>query len=107
MSQASITSRAIEIIRQDNVGIQLNWTGTPTGTFDFQVSVDHKEDSNGVVMEEGNWVSIPLTTPITAAGSPDSAYVDFNQLSAAYMRVVYTKTSGSGTLDGFIAAKGV
>lgn len=104
---ASSTSAIIEIKQQDNIGIQLNWTGTPVGAFDVQISIDHEQDMNGNVTVAGNWVSLGLSPAISAAGSADSAYVDLNQMSASYIRVVYNRTSGTGTLNGFITAKGV
>lgn len=107
MSLSSITSSAIETKYQDNIGIQLNWTGTPTGTFDFQVSMDHSQDINGNIKVAGTWVSLPVNPIVAPAGGASSAYVDFNQLSTPYIRVVYTRTSGSGTLQGYTIAKGV
>jgi hypothetical protein len=104
---ANITSAITEIRNQDNVGIQLNWTGTPVGTFSVQVSIDHAQDANGNVTVPGSWTSLALNPAITAAGGPDTAYIDLNQMSASYIRVVYARTSGSGTLNAFITAKGV
>jgi hypothetical protein len=104
---ATFTSPITEIKLQDNVGIQLNWTGAPVGTFDVQVSMDHKQDANGNVTVVGNWISLALSPAIIAAAVPDTAYIDLNQLSAPYIRVVYTRTSGTGVLNMFITAKGV
>ena len=104
---ASFTSDPQEIKLQDNIGIQLDWTGTPTGTWAFQISADFKKDINGNILNAGHWISLPLSPAIVAAGAADDAYVDFNQLSAAYIRVVYTAVSGSGTVNGYIVAKGV
>jgi len=103
----SLTSPVVEIRNQDNVGIQLHWTGAPVGDFDFQISSDHAQDSQGNVTNAGNWVSLPLSPAISAAGSSDDAYVDLNQMSAMYCRVVYTRTSGTGSLSGVIVAKGI
>lgn len=103
----SLTSPVVEIRNQDNVGIQLHWTGAPVGDFDFQVSSDHVQDSQGNVTNAGNWVSLPLSPAISAAGSADDAYVDLNQMSAMYCRIVYTRTSGTGSLSGVIVAKGI
>lgn len=103
----SITSSAVEVKLQDNVGVQLHWTGTPTGTFAIQVSMDHREDIEGNIVVAGHWVSLILNPTVSAAGSADDAYVDLNQLSAMYIRIVYTASGGSGTLDAFINAKGV
>lgn len=103
----SKTSTPVEIKLQDNVGIQLHWTGTPVGTFDFQVSSDYAKDIYGNVTNAGHWVSLGVNPAITASGAGDDAYVDLNQLSAQYIRVVYTPSSSTGTLSGVLVAKGV
>lgn len=104
---SNITSQAVSIKNQDDIGIQLNWTGTPVGTFAVQVSVDHSEDSRGNVLNAGNWVSLALSANIAASGSADQAYIELTQLSAPWIRVVYTAGSSVGTLNGFVVAKGV
>jgi hypothetical protein len=114
MSTASITSAVTNIQWLDNIGIQLNWTGSPVGDFAVQISADYAQDQEGNVTSTGNWVPLTLTylsgasmttaTSIpTTVGSP--IYLDLNQLSAPWIRVVYTKASGTGTLNGFITAK--
>jgi hypothetical protein len=105
MSQSSITSKVTNILNLDNVGIQLNWSGAPVGTFAIQVSMDYQQDAQGNVTKAGNWVSIALSPALAAAGSGDSAYADLAGLSAPWIRVVYTKTSGTGTLNAFISGK--
>lgn len=103
MSAASITSDVTDIQFLDNVGLQLQWTGSPVGTFSVQVSADYAISSiTGAVTNPGTWSTLP-PAPTTASGSP--IYIDLNQLSAPFVRVVYTKTSGSGTLQGYITAK--
>lgn len=103
----NLTSTIMEVKQQDNIGIQLNWTGTPVGTFTVLVSMDHVRDIYQNVLVAGNFISLPLSPAITASGSGDIAYIDLNQLSAAYVEVIYTRTSGTGTLNAFITAKGV
>jgi hypothetical protein len=104
---ASITSNPVEVKLQDNMGVQLHWTGAPVGVFGVQVSMDYREDAEGNVQNAGHWVSLPLSPSITASGSADDAYIDLTQLSAVYLRVTYTRTSGTGTVDAFVNAKGV
>lgn len=104
---SGITSSAVEIKSQDNVGVQLHWTGTPTGAFDIQISSNHRQDAEGNIQVPGNWISLVLNPTITASGSADDAYVDLNQMSALYMRIVYARSSGTGTLDAYVVAKGV
>lgn len=100
MSLASLTSIVPPIQWEDNVGLQLVWTGSPVGTFAVQVSLD-----------QINWATIPAsafngTYPVPGT-TTSPGYLDLNQLSASYIRVVYTRTSGTGTLNVLMAAKGV
>jgi len=104
---ASITSSPVEVKLQDNVGIQLHWTGVPVGTFSVQVSANHQQDTNGNVTQAGQWVTLPISPAVTAAGTPDDAYIDLNQLSANFVRIVYTRTSGTGSLEAYVVAKGI
>lgn len=103
----TITSAAQETKLQDNLGVQFNWTGAPVGTFGVQVSMDYHEDEFKNITNPGNWTTLPIVPIIIATGSPNTAYIDLNQLSAPYIRVFYTATSGTGTLDAFINGKGV
>lgn len=100
---ASILSNPQRIQFQDNVGIELIWTGTPTGSFTVEISIDYDPERHIA----GNWVNLPLSPSIGAVGTPDVAYIDLNQLSAPYIRVRFTRTAGTGTLDCYVAAKGV
>lgn len=105
MSAASITSAVTNIETHDNIAIQLNFTGTPVGTFAVEVSVDYERDSHGNVIDSGTWVPITLSPAPAAAGADGSILIDLNQLASPWIRVVYTKTSGTGSLDAFISAK--
>jgi hypothetical protein len=107
MSLASLTSSVFETKLQDNIGIQVNFTGTPTGAFAVQVSLDYEVATGGRVLNPGTWNSLPLSPAVTASGSAGSAYIGINQLAAPYVRVVYTRTSGSGTLQIYGTGKGV
>lgn len=103
---ASITSAVTEIKYQDNIGFQAIWTGAPVGTITFQVSLNYAQDNNGNVTNAGTWTTI--TSPAVApAGAAGNAYVEFIETSAPYIRMVYTRTSGAGTLNAYICGKGV
>ena len=112
MSLSSIASSITDIQWLDDVGLQFVWTGSPTGTFAIQVSADY--NNNNPSAPTGNWVPLTLTywngsSFVTATSIPTSAgspiYVDLALLSAPFIRVVYTKGSGSGTLTATITAK--
>lgn len=102
----NVTSLITNIQFMDNIGIQLNITsGTPSGTFDVQVSADHFE-VNKVVVVPGTFIS--LGTPYRAtivSGSPSSVYFDLTQLSAPYVQLLYTRSGGSGTFNAYIVGK--
>lgn len=101
MSAPSITSAVSNIQFLDNIGIQFNFTGSPTGTFAIQVSSDYAADAFGNVTNAGNWAPLILSylstgTLTFAASIPTSVgspiYSDLNQLSAPWIRSVYTNT---------------
>ncbi len=111
---AVITSAVTCIQWLDNVGVQLNWTSSPVGTFQVQVSADYAQDAEGNVTNTGNWAPVTLSyllsgsmtqaaTIPTSVGSP--IYLDLNQLSAPWIRTVYTNASSTGTLNAYITAK--
>lgn len=116
MSQASITSSVTAIQYLDDVGIQLNFSGSPVGNFQVQISADYAQDLSSPpnVTNTGNWIPLVVTywtgtTFATATDIPTSLgspiYFDLALLSSPYIRVVYTKTSGTGTLNAFVTAK--
>jgi hypothetical protein len=88
MSAASITSPTIPFLGIDNINIQCVWTGTPTGTFAINVSLDGT-----------NWTALTISPSLSAAGSASNFDLDLNQLGAAYFQVVYTKSGSTGTLN--------
>jgi hypothetical protein len=102
----NLTSAITNIETLDNIGYQINITGSPSGTFYPQVSADYAQDNNGNVLNAGNWVSLTLSPSLTvASGSPNVLYADLNQLSAPWLRLVFVQTGGTGTVNAFITAK--
>ena len=99
----TVTSSAYDIRNQDNVSIQLNFSGTPTGVFNIQGSVDYQQ----LVYppNPGNWISLVLSPMPIASGSAGNILLDLNQLSFPYIRVQYVPTSGTGTLDAYVSTK--
>lgn len=100
-----LTSKAVNILGLDDIGIQFNFTGTPTGSFEIQVSIDHVEDAEGNVTVPGNWVPLVFSSSPVASGQVGSIYLDIFGLSSPWVRGVYTNASGVGVLDGFICGK--
>lgn len=98
----NLTSNVVDIEFLDNIGIQLNFTGTPTGTFGVQISMDYNPQTGS-----GFWIdlTLPTTPAAVAAGAANQIYIDLIQLTAPYIRCKYTATSGAGSLDAYINGK--
>ncbi len=93
-----LASEAVPTQWKDNIGIQVKWSGTPTGVLDVQVSMD--PDNLG-------WESVPFASVDQPAGAAGSDWFEINQSPAGFVRLVYTSTSGTGTLQAKIACKSV
>lgn len=111
VSLATVTSAVTNIQGLDNIGIQVNiLTGSnAAGTFDVQVSADHVE-VNGLVKVAGTWnkLGTPYAGTISSSVFTDgtaSCYFDLNQLSSQYVRLLYTKSSGTGTFEAIVVGK--
>lgn len=104
----NLVSPVTQIEFMDNIGVQLNFTTSDAvGTFNVQVSMDHTQDQYGNVTNAGNWINLALSPSPVAASADNQIFIDLNQLSAPYLRVIYTRVSGSGTLNGYICGKSV
>lgn len=97
MSQTSISSDVINVLYLDNIGLQIEWTGTATGTITVQASID------------GTTYYALTFDPALAqpAGSASGYLVSLNQLPYKYFKVVYTKSSGTGTMNVYCSIKEV
>ena len=91
---ATITSPSTGIKYLDNIAIDLSWTGTPTGTFSVEGSLDGS-----------TWNELGFGTSIAAAGAAGDHQIYINQAPFHYIRVQYTNASGDGALSGKLAAK--
>lgn len=90
----NLTSAVTDIRWLDNIVLYLSWTGTPTGTFQVEVSP-----------EGSTWYNLLLVPAPAASGSASTARISLNQLPDAYIRVSYTATSSTGALTVKIAGK--
>lgn len=92
---------------QDNIGIQIKWIGTPTGTFGVQVSNDYYPGDSTNPFNAGTWTDLVLSDEIAAAGSSDNAAINLKQLPFSYYRVVYDFVSGTGLATAVVTHKGI
>jgi hypothetical protein len=110
----TIISSVTNITILDNVGYQFDWTGSPVGIFQIQISANYNQDNEGNVITPGTWVNVTLsyfdgvnfvtsTDVPTSVGTP--IYLDLTQLSAPWIRCKYSNTSGTGVLNATVAGK--
>lgn len=100
------STRAMRTAILDNFSVQGVWTGSsPVGTLDVQVSNDHQENG-GVVTNAGTWTSI-YASPQAISGNSGNIFLNVAAISAAFVRFVYTKTSGTGTLKLYFNGRSI
>lgn len=97
----SIDSDVTEIMFKDNITYQISWGGTLLGTFDVAISSDYDKLNPSAA----TWDSLPLSPAPVAAGAPDSWTIDLSQLGSKFIKLSFTRTSGSGFLKARISGK--
>lgn len=95
---ASATSNEVNVINLDKASIFVDWAGTaPVGV----LTVQAKNAQNG------DWFDLDMGGVINISGASGSHILVFNELPHDAIRLVYTATSGTGTIDAVLAAKQV
>lgn len=90
-----IYSNIQDVSNTDNQGLEVSWTGTPTGTLE-------------ILSSESGAFFFPLTfdPPLSQPSGAAAGYgVSLNQLPWRYVMLRYTNNSGSGTLTAYIGSK--
>lgn len=90
-------------------GYTVVWTNGSLGDFSVEVCNDYIPSLPGVVPNDpaaGTWVPVELSHSVSSDGSANSAYIDIVGISAAWIRLTFTHTSGSGgTFTATLAGK--
>lgn len=97
----NLTSDPISAQFQDNIGLQVEWTGSPSGTFVVEASINWDER-----LQTGSFYELDFNPELgSAAGSADGYLINLNQLPFSYYRVSYTAISSSGVLNVYATSK--
>lgn len=105
-SPSSITSKVTVIQNLSMISYDVSWTGTsPVGVVTVEVSNTYSQNADGTVRNAGNWTVIPLSAPINVSGSTGNAFIDIDAHAGYAIRLVYTSTSGTGTMNAVINCK--
>lgn len=102
----SLTSKVTIIQKLSLVSYSCHWTGTaPVGAISVQVSNDYEQNVDGTVKNAGNWDTLPLSAPAGVTGSTGDGFIDVYATAAYAIRLLYTRTSGTGTLNVVVSGK--
>lgn len=87
----TITSTPTFVGNVDNGGIEISWTGTPTGTITIQCSISNV-----------TYYSLTFTPALTQpAGAAGGYLIDLNQIPFPWVQISYTNATGTGVLNAW------
>lgn len=105
MASASITSHVTIVQQMTMISYDISWSGSsPIGTAVVQISNTYSENADGSVRSAGNWTNIPLTLA-AVTGNTGIGFIEVPDNTSYAIRLLYTKTSGSGTMQAFVKGK--
>lgn len=88
------------------ISYDISWDGSsPVGDMSIQVSNSYSTNADGSVRNPGNWTTVPLTALAPVSGNTGNGFIDIDASGAYAIRLVYTRTSGTGTMQAIISAK--
>lgn len=99
-----LESAPMNLYKIQGYAIQVTWTGSPTGTFKLQASSQKGTDEIGTGVTRWDDISGASQATGGAAGS-----VMFNNTAVPgynWVKLVYTRSSGTGTVTADYSAKG-
>lgn len=111
---ASITGSATIIQKLSIISYQFVWSNgsSPIGTVGVQVSNNYSLDATGTVANAGDWTAYyflvaagTYATTIAVSGASGSAIIELPSIGFYSVRPIYTRSSGTGTMDVTINGK--
>lgn len=103
---SNITSEVTITQMLSMISYDISWAGTaPVGEMSVQFSNSYSKNADGTVRNAGNWTTVPLSTPATVTGATGNGFIDIDVTGAYAVRLVYTATSGTGTMQAIVNAK--
>lgn len=97
---ATLTSIAFDGRYMEQIKAQVVFTGTPTGTFKLNQSMDYNPGTG-----LGTWNDTGVSIS-AAAGSGSSQTVNFPNQGPAFYQIVYVNSGGTGVLYAYIGGLG-
>jgi hypothetical protein len=109
----SLISLPTIILKLSLVSYGVSWTGsTPVGALSVQVSNDYSQNAAGQTLNAGTWNTVPfedstgaIVTSVAVTGNTGNGFINIRDIAAYAVRLVYTATSGTGTISAIVNAK--
>lgn len=70
-----------------------------------EISNTYSLNMDGTVRDAGNWTTLTLSSTPSVSGNTGHGFIDVDATGAYAMRLIYTRTSGTGTMNATINAK--
>lgn len=106
MSAATIISLPTVTQKLSMLSYDISWAGTaPVGVITVQVSNSYKQNADGTVKNAGSWTTLTLSSSTAVSGATGNGFIDVDATAAYAIRLVYTKTSGTGLLNVIACGK--
>lgn len=107
------TSKVTVLNSLTGVSFGISWAGTtPVGALEVQASNTYELGPTGNVLNAGtDWTTLSLEVKgmvvqaVTISGNAGTAMIDLTKTSVFALRLVYTASSGTGTLSATVTGK--
>ncbi len=101
---SSITSEPTIITNLSMLSYDISWAGsTPVGVCTVEVSNTYSKNVDGSARDPGNWTPLPISGAVS--GNTGVGYIEIGAISAHAIRLVYTRTSGTGLMNAKVNGK--
>jgi len=102
----TLTSIPTVIQKLSMLSYDISWTGvSPVGNVSLQVSNTYSLNEDGTVRNAGNWNTVPLNGTTAVSDNTGNGFIDVDEQGAYAVRIVYTPTSGTGSLNAVVNCK--
>lgn len=102
----SLTSKVTIIQKLSMISYDISWSGTaPVGVITVQVSNSYAQNEDGTVKTAGSWTTLTLSSTTNVSGATGNGFIDVDATAGYAIRLVYTRTSGSGSLNVIVNGK--
>lgn len=109
-NESMATSLISDITIVDDISMisyDISWSNgaTPVGVMSVQVSNSYSINADGSVRDAGNWTTLTLSSTTNVSGNSGNGAIDIDSTAFYAIRLVYTRTSGSGVMNAKVCCK--